>query len=360
MPGSQRLHIKQFSRCDKGSCSSYVPKTNNNDRIFVIHAGTHKTATTYIQSRILANFNRLSSLGVYSGCPAKKEKKRKPLVASLKDHQWSDWLAYINRIPSHCESVLVSAEQFTQPLSKPANFEALSRLLSDNQFRLKVVVFLRDQSDYMNARFVHTTRRLYHCMPFPEYVDHQLQEGAKFFDYGFLFKNLIDSAGIDIEFLPYGFSFGDPFDRLMQHCGWVSPCGWKHADPASGNVQPGCKGVWLAQQTYLRLSGDISLSGGKLSSLPKRSGVIRRISEREGWTADRYFGFCQSSYDRVMGHYRVSNEQFAQRIWGQSWDQVFPSNQVRERVYDPPGTGIEHDKMMALVDEAVQLIKSRR
>jgi hypothetical protein len=337
-----------------------IRKTNNNDRVFLIHAGTHKTATTYIQSRILANFNRLSSLGVYSGCPASKERKWKPLVASLQDHRWSDWLAYINRIPSHCESVLVSAEQFTQPLSKPANFEALSQLLSDNQFRLKVVVFLRDQPDYMNARFVHSTRRLYHCTPFPEYVDQQMQEGAKYFDYGFLFKNLMDSADIDIKFLPYGFSFGDPFERLMQHCGWVSPRGWKSADPASGNVQPGCKGIWLAQQTYLRLSSDASLGGMKLSSLRGSGGVIRRISEREGWTAERYFGFCQSSYDRVAGHYRVSNEQFAQRIWGQSWDQIFPSIQVRERVYESPSRGSEHDKMLALVDEAVQAIKSKQ
>jgi hypothetical protein len=335
-----------------------VTKEETGQRPFVIHAGTHKTASSYIQGRILSNVKRLSAAGVFSRFPKGKNQKWKPLVAALEAQRWEEWHDFLKRIPRRCQAALISAEQFEQPIAKVKNFAPLSALLQQHGFRLQIVVFLRDQPDYMNARFVHSTRRLYHYMPFDEYVNSQLKEANHIFDYSFLFRSLLSWPDVDISFLPYGTSLGDPFERLIAHCGWQSTRGWNPAAPGSGNIQPGCKGTWLAQETCRRLHDQHGLTGVKSGPLRGTGGVIRRIAEREGWTNDRYFGFSQSLLERVANQYNESNECFSQEIWGEPWRKIFPLRPSPRHVYALPEMGPEREKMFNFVEEATQSLLS--
>lgn len=316
---------------------------------FIIHAGTHKTATSYIQSRLRANRERLLSLGLRTGYPGPEANKHKPLAAAVRRGDWRCWQRYLDGLGRGADPVLVSAEQFTQPLSRIDRFEPLARLLADRGYRLKVVVFVRDQPDYMNARYVHSTRRLYHCLPFNTYVHQQLRRRAHIFDYELLFGGLLGCSLLDLDVLPYRVGLGDPFERLMRHLGWNHGDGWLPADRSRGNIQPGRRGVWLAQQISERLRQQ----GINPRRLKNTGSVVRCIAQREGWSSDRYFGFSGPLGQRVADHYAAANGRLAQRIWGQPWEACFPEPLPEQRVYCLPDAGPDQQAMLARVEEAM-------
>lgn len=322
---------------------------SSSDRLFVIHAGTHKTATSYIQNRIKLNKNQLGAAEVYIEYPKSDARKHKPLAEALKAKEWNIWRHYLNSIPSSTSCVFVSAEQFTQPLAGPEVFTRLVRLLGKHGFQLRIVVFLRDQPDYINARFVHSTRRLYHYLGFEEYVEQQLREQRHIFDYNHLFANLLACSDLETCFLPFRSGLGDPFERLMQSQGWTTSTPWEPADPSQGNIQPGIRGVWLAQEVARRLDqNEVHPSVFK-----NKSAAIRNIAEREGWTTERYYGFTFELQAHVAEHYANANDQFSQQVWGKPWRDVFPLQQPQRRVYSLPEDKEERKKMMVFVDEAM-------
>ena len=98
--------------------------------MLTVHAGTHKTASTYIQSRLLANSEILAKAGVFSDYPQETTRKFKPLVAALQAGNWIPWKLYLQMVPAHCNHILESAEHFSQSLANPKTFKPLTKLLS--------------------------------------------------------------------------------------------------------------------------------------------------------------------------------------------------------------------------------------
>lgn len=324
-------------------------------RELVIHAGTHKTASSYIQSRMAANIHTLADAGVGLCYPAQPGRKHKPLAAALAKSRWPQWRRYLRGLSVDCEQVLLSGEQFTQPLAKLSRLQSLVELLEAEGFLLHVLCFLRDQPDYINARYVHSTRRLYHCLPFEAYVQAQLAERRHVYDYGYLFRHLLTQSGIRATFLAYGSGLGDPFERMLAALQVAPPAeGWLAADPNKGNVQPGCRGVWLAQAVGARLAA-LGVSG---RSLANTGAVVRRIAERQGWQDDRYCGFDAEAAAAVSSHYEAANDAFAQRAWGCRWRDQVPAVPMQRRTFAPPASGLERERLEALVEQALAELAS--
>ncbi len=330
-------------------------------RLLVIHAGTHKTATSYIQSRLNANIAALARAGVTLHYPASVALKFKSLAGALVSGSLEPWRDYLRALPSSAGTVLMSGEHFTQPLARPDRHGPLLEVLAEEGFRLRVVVFLRDQPDYINARFVHSTRRLYHHQSFEQYVEVQLGKGRRsIYDYAHLFTPLLDqadgSADLELEFLAYDPGLGDPFERLVASQGWRQPEeGWRPADPSRGNVQPGCRGVWLAQAISARLL-ELGLDPG---TLPNSGSVVRRVAEQEGWTDDRYCGFDGASAARVADHFASANAAFASRVWGCRWDERMPVVAMQRRVFTPPDDPTERRRLEQLVSQAIARLRQQ-
>ena len=322
----------------------------------VIHAGTHKTASSYIQSRIAANRSQLKRLGVSVSYPSKPSRKHKPLATALARGRWRLWGEFLRGVTAGTDDVLLSAEQFTQPLAKQACLNALVDCLELRGFRLRVVLFLRDQPDYINARYVHSSRRLYHYQSFGAYVEAQLAERRHIYDYNYLFRHLSRHPRVDSIFLPYGSALGDPYVRMMAALGWTEPAeGWAPADPQKGNVQPGCRGVWLAHALGQRLEA-LGLQG---RSLVNTGAVVRRISEQQGWQDDRYCGFDPAFAAMVAAHYAEGNDAFARRAWGCRWRERVPAVPMERREYHPPSAGEERQQLDRLVEQALRDLAAR-
>jgi hypothetical protein len=315
-------------------------------RLLVIHAGTHKTASSYIQSCMAANRSLLRRSGVLIEYPSLPAHKHKPLADALDKRQWEYWENYIKNLSREEPLVLISAEQFTQIIVKTGIRRQLTALLEKEGFQLGVAVFLRDQPDYINSRYVHSVRRFYHAQNFDGYVQDQLADRKHIYNYNRLFFGLATDSSTRTFFLPYGRELGDPFDRLLSALGiQTPPGGWQAADPSKTNIQPGFRAVWLAQQ----ITEQLHLLGVNSRSLVNTGDVVRRIAMSEGWLDDRYCGFNEDSASAVVDHYARSNHRFARRVWGCEWRQVVPEVSMRRTVYIPPDPGPEQEHMDDLV-----------
>jgi hypothetical protein len=316
-------------------------------RLLVIHAGTHKTASSYIQSRMAANRAMLRNCGVLVEYPSLPAHKHKPLADALGRCEWDVWQNFLSDLPKKEPLVLISAEQFTQILVRPKIHRQLISLLESQGFQLGVAVFLRNQPDYINSRFVHSVRRFYHTQGFDDYVQDQLAERKHIYNYNLLFHGLTTNPSIRTFFLPYGRELGDPFERLVLALGVRPPKeGWQPADPTKANIQPGSRAVWLAQQITARLH----TLGINCRSLVNTGDVVRRIAMSEGWLDDRYCGFDQNSALAVSAHYSRSNHRFARRVWGCEWREVVPEVSMHRTVYSPPRSGPEREHIDDLVN----------
>lgn len=325
----------------------------NQQRICYIHAGTHKTASTYIQSRLYQNRKLLSRHHLLFAFPARAGLKHKPLVAAANRGKWKRWHRYLDRHNNSDANLLLSAEQFTRPLCSPDRLRKIRKILEGHGFSLHVFIFVRPQLDYMNSRYVHTLRRLYHSLSFEEYVLSftSLQSGD-FYNYGQFFKPLMD-AGVRCTFLPFSRLYGDPFQQLIDSLGLDSALKYAPAAPGSENVQPGTRGVWLSRLVVERLQ-KLGHSGHDLKNT---SQVVRRVAERQGWHEERYFGFSYELAASTLNHYREGNELFANRAWNRSWDEVFPPQATKHSIYMPTDPD-DAQRMEKLADRIVDELAS--
>ena len=292
-------------------------------KTLVLHAGTHKTASTYIQGRLWTNRKDLDRIGVHVLTPGKKKTAQHNQFADLlKEHAFDRIGSLLEAVSIEHDQLLVSAEQFTQALVRKNCLDGLLALLEKYGYGLRVVVYLRDQPEYINSLYVQEVRKFYHSREIRPYVKRSFRRRSHWFDYLQMFGPIINNPLVETCFLPYGRQFGDPFDRLMDSQGWLAPdvSGWLPGDAGKDNDQPGVKGVWLA----LRVSQKMDMLGVNRKLLENQSKYIRRYSIPRGWGEDRFFGLRPRKVRLIRKFYRRNNNTFARQVWGcDSWRDVF-------------------------------------
>ncbi|MEO1001868.1 MAG: hypothetical protein AAFX65_02005 [Cyanobacteria bacterium J06638_7] len=323
-------------------------------RICYIHAGTHKTASTYIQSRLIQNRKILLGEGIIYEFPGRDGRKHKPLLKAINRSNWKAWHTYLERFQQRRQHLLMSAEQFTRPLCDTRHLARIAKILLKHDYQLHVVVFIRPQLEYINSRYVHTLRRLYHSLTLEEYVSQSMQNGSNdVFNYNQYFEPLL-SSGIPFTFIPFSRRYGDPFLQLMSALQLSTDLSYKPAAPGSENVQPGTKGVWLSRLVVQT----IEALGLKGRSLKQTSKMVRQVAEREGWHEQRYFGFSEELAERTINHYQAGNDAFSQRVWAVPWQQMFGSQVPTQSIYSPACLS-EADRMNQLADQIVRALAKR-
>lgn len=329
-----------------------------------IHAGTHKTASTYLQSRFSNNRERLARHGVTYAIPGKPARKFKSLATAAKEGNWAEWDAYLDLYSGSSQSLLLSAEQFTAPLCDQSLLESLVSVLDRHNFKPIIVIYVRPQLEYMNSMYVHTLRRLYHAYDFESFLKYYPRQysgrGKKAnlqdrYNFNKLFQPMFNETSLKALFVPFGRAQGDPFNQFLAALGLPQDENWLPSDPDSGNVQPGAKAVWVAHQIGLRLES-FGIDG---KSLRKTGQVLRALAEKQGWDQDRFFGFSESLADSVLNAYSKDNEEFAQKAWGMSWESVFSKSSIPPRAAYTPASKHEHDQMMVIVDSVMQTLASQ-
>ena len=305
-------------------------------RRLILHAGTHKTASSDIQCRLRRSAALLEQQQIIYRFPETERWHFKQLVKAMSKDSWSPWQSYLQRWSNTNADVLISAEQFAPQLTRPEAIRTLQRITAEHGFELTIIIFIRSQLDYINSRYGYSLKRFYHSKTFAEYVEDVLQgdlviranqepEGKKkrsdIFDFWNYFTALLQeqSHGLDVRFIPFRQTHTDPFIQLLHTLKLDPSLAWAQRKESSLNQRTGPRGTWLARELSRRLKRH-RISPETISG---STAIIPREVEFRGWKDGSFWGFDAALAHRVQNHFKASNDLFAQAVWGNRWSNIF-------------------------------------
>ena len=325
----------------------------------IVHAGTHKTASTYIQERLHRNRDLLQRQGISLQDPLDCKPKPKKLAAELCKRRSKRWKAFFMQQPEgqHC---LLSAEQFAVPLTDPDCIQQLEAMADEAGYELHIVIFIRSQLDYINSRYIYSLRRFYHHQTFEQFVGDALkgklqnekamrgkiERRQDVFDFWTYFQPLLQAKakGLKVSFLPFRQGGLDPFEQFIRTINLSTDLAWKPCPQRHYNRSPGTRGVWLAR-VLSQLLDENDISPKKIRN---SSQIILQEEQRRFWRDPSFWGYSRKLTQKVTRHFEANNAKFAQAAWTCNWDKAFstPSKTEHRRrsVYNPES--IENEMRM--------------
>ncbi|MCB4400716.1 hypothetical protein [Synechococcus sp. MU1625] len=315
-----------------------------------MHAGTHKTASTYIQERLHRNRDLLKSQGVSLQDPVDCKPKPKKLAAELCKQRSGRWKAFFKQQLKGSHRLL-SAEQFAVPLTDPDCIRQLEAMADEAGYELHIVIFIRSQLDYINSRYIYSLRRFYHHQTFEQFVDDALKgrlqnEKTKrgkierrqdVFDFWSYFQPLLKARdkGLKVSFLPFRQGDLDPFEQFIFAINLSTELSWKPCPQRHYNRSPGTRGVWLAR-LLSQLLKERNISPKVIEN---SSQIILKEEQRQLWRDPSFWGYSRKLTKKVTRHFEKNNAKFAQAAWNCSWDEAFSkpnkAEHRRRSVYTP-------------------------
>ena len=340
----------------------------------IIHAGTHKTASTYIQERLHRNKTLLLQWGIDVQDPQLNRPKPKRLVSALCNQRWNEWNNFLKH-KNHQHNLLLSAEQFSVPFTNPECISKFQSIAKSNGYRPHIVIFIRSQLDYINSRYIYSLRRFYHDQSFEKFVNDALcgrlfnekrtrgsiTRRQDVFDFWTFFQPLLNAKanGFKVTFIPFKHHNTDPFDQIIKAIGLSPDLTWTSCENSYSNKSPGIRGVWMARL----LAHLIKTQSIPVDSIRNSSQIILKEERRRRWNDPRFWGFSRDLSQRVVAQYAEHNDHFAQAVWGCSWTSVFNNDAEllqRQRSVYLPASISEELRMHAIGSHLLRRIEHQR
>lgn len=304
-----------------------------------LHAGPHKTASTYLQARLQANRRRLEAHGLRYATPW-RELSHRHLARQLQAGRWEALEQLLARQRSWSGQLLLSAEHFVPLIAAGDALQQLQEICHRWGFALQVISYVRPQAELLNSFYAHGLARLYGTPTFPAYVRAQLAglrlRGAArrrwirmaplALDYEQRFAPLLSADAPASRFLPFVPHRQDPFAQLLEALA-LPPGEWRQAPASQANEQLGRRGLGLAfllnaELDALPVRRNRLIAAHGLNRLVER---IRQQARQRGWVAERFNGWRGRLPQRLQDQLGASNERFARRVWERGWEQIFPA-----------------------------------
>jgi len=310
-------------------------------RTLHLHAGPHKTASTYLQARLHTNRPSLERAGLRYPTPW-RERSHRDLARALQAGRFEPLVRLLSQQRRWSGDLLLSAEHFVPLIRDPQALAGLRQHCAAQGFDLHVISFVRPQADLINSFYAHGLGRLYGAPSFRAYVRAQLEgsrlrgparrrwihQAPQLLDFEQRFSALLAADGLRQSFLPFRPRQQDPFSQMLELLELPPPVvGWRAAPADQANEQLGRRGLGLA---YL-LNGELDRLPARRNQLIAGHGLnrlveqIRQLARQRGWVDERFDGW-QGRLPALLQHrLAASNSRFAQRVWGQSWGELFPA-----------------------------------
>ena len=310
-----------------------------------IHAGPHKSASSYVTERLRQNRDHLAAQGVLM------DGDNNRLVNAVAEKNYGPVEEALATLPSSLNRVLLSSSSLDDRILSRTVLGQLQALVERQGFKLGVSYFVRDQQSWLNSVYAHRVRRFRETPDFEQYCEYIMHDSASWnIAYPSKFRVLSRFPAIATLFLPLSkqVAITDPFLALVEGLDLEKPAGeqdWLAGRSSKQNIQPGARGIWMSA-----LCRRLMVETGFDPEVLKRKGkVIRDLAIELGWDREKFDGFDQSIQDRVSAFYASSNEAFAQEHWGVSWNSLFPVRPAAQRVYAGPQSETERKEMRGLM-----------
>ena len=344
-------------------------------RRFILHAGTHKTASTDIQSRLLRSRALLEQQNVRYRFPFDNVTHFKSLSHAITRGNWTLWHDYLGAMARYEGDLLLSAEQFAPRLTQLKTIRRLRSLAQQHSYELTIVIFIRSQLDYINSRYAYTLKRFYHTTTFEGYVEEVLAgrlpssgtftgpnaKRSDVFDFWNYFAALLKERerGLDVRFIPFRQTDPDPLRQLLTTLDLNPDLGWAASRSEALNQSPGPRATWLAREVGLRLARH----GISHRVIENSSAIIPQEQSFRRWKDGSYWGFDRDLARVVRRHFKDNNDRFAQAVWGRRWKEVYIQDRTLlkrpQAVYEPK-TASEMVAMQRIADHVLLRIERRR
>ena len=304
-------------------------------RRLILHAGTHKTASSDIQCRLRRSASLLADQKIIYQFPDEDQWDFKQLVKAMSKERWGPWHSYLKRWSKTDADVLISAEQFGPQLTCVGAVSALQTIAREHGFKLTIVIFIRSQLDYINSRYGYSLKRFYHSKTFAEYVQDVLDgermikgkavetdnRRSDIFDFWNYFSSLLNerNCGLDVRFIPFRQTHPDPFIQFLHSLELDPSLPWAEHRESSLNSGTGPRGTWLARELSQRLRHH----GISPRAISGSTTIIPKETAFRGWDDGKFWGFNAALAHRVQDHFQANNDLFAQAAWGRPWKEVF-------------------------------------
>ena len=312
------------------------------ERTLHLHAGPHKTASTYLQARLQINRRGLAGLGLRYPTPWGEDSHRH-LARELQAGRFESLEQLLGCQRLWSGDLLLSAEHFVPLLADAESLAHLQRVSLRHGFGLHVISFVRPQAELLNSFYAHVLGRLYGTPGFGAYVKAQLggrrlrgparrrwiRIAPLALDLEQRFAALLLAPGLRSSFLPFTPRRQDPFEQLLEAVA-LPQAAWRPAPAAQANEQLGRRGLGLAYLLNAELD-DLPVRRNRLISeygLNRLTSKIRTLSRQRGWVNERFNGWQGRLPALLQQSLGASNVRFAQRVWAVSWDSVFPQASV--------------------------------
>ncbi|MCP9928295.1 hypothetical protein [Cyanobium sp. CH-040] len=340
-------------------------------RTLHLHAGPHKTASTYLQARLQRNRRALERHGLRYPTPW-GEHSHRHLARDLQAGHFGALEQFLLQQRRWSGDLLLSAEHFAPLLASPEALAALRTTAAAGGFDLHVISYVRPQSGLLDSCYGHRLARLYGAPGFPAYVRAQLagrrlsgrhrrrwiRMGPLALDFERRFAPLLADTGLRSNFLPYRSRQQDPFAQLLELL--ALPQGdWRPAPPSQANEQLGRRGLGLAYLVNRELD-TLPIRRNRLIAEHGLNRLVERIRARtreRGWVNDRFSGWGGRLPALLQQQLGASNDRFARHVWGRSWEQVFgPAAAPADAAEAPRGLLLDQE----LEEEARALVRAYR
>jgi hypothetical protein len=320
---------------------------SSEERTVFLHVGMHKTATTYIQNRLRKNRTLLARHGVLYP-PFRRD--HLSLVRAVEQQDPTPWLEWLGQASRGRRHLLVSAEALSLVMAQPVEpggamslGEWLCRLLGENGWRTRVMVFVRDQPSYLNSRYTQLVKRLHTTSSFRDYA-RRVAKGNTESEcdlmalFGWLFLQSEQEAGFDFSVFPFGGFLPsdnkeirtgrpDPFEQVLAQLPMPRELNFAPVTAAATNQQPGQLGVRLARRLgrYLEKHYPELLTKNGSQLKVRARAQIERWAIKKGWHKEPFNGLTPAVWREIRDRYADSNAEFAQRVWGEglAWADIF-------------------------------------
>jgi hypothetical protein len=290
---------------------------------------THKTASTYIQERLHLNRDLLKQQSITYQDPCFDRPKAKKLAGELCKYREKRWRRMLSNHKQD-QHLLLSAEQFSVPLTNQKCIQSLEELANNFGFKLHIVIFIRSQLDYINSRYIYSLRRFYHSQTFEQFVSDAIegemhsewqQRGRiarrqDVFNFWTYFQPLLEAkkSGLTVTFIPFKQNGSDPFHDLITTIGVSPNQAWRHCTSRHFNRSPGTRGAWMARL----LSQKLTEQKITIKSIDNSSQIILREEQQRRWKDPAFWGYSRRLKNQVIKYLKPTTTSLPRPPGGQA------------------------------------------
>lgn len=303
-------------------------------KYLILHAGPHKTASSYIQHNLKINSKILlnNDIKYFSNKITRKKFKNK------------NFKFFHDLLNNKYKYNILSDEAFSKKIVLSKYLDPIIKICNELNRKLIIIYYVRNQCDLINSHYCHDIRRFYHTQTFEEYLNYF---NLKEIDLCKKFSYIFEMKDVEIKFIPF-IKGNDPFKDFLSVLKINLAL---KIESEKVNIQMGKYGTWIAIILHKLLKkhnffnkDTKNMNFGNII----RSNVLQTIKD------DIYYGFTKENYLKIQNYFYESNKKFSNLVWKKEWTDIFNEIIPDKNIYNGPDNEYEKENTWKIMKQALK------